>query len=186
MEVIWIFIDQVFFVFTGILKTIANQDMAYSSTRFSMVFVNAMISLCGGALIPLFVMMKKRVKLWPNHRERRVVLFSAILDATGITFTVLGLTYAGSGLFSVVYASLPTITAVLRWMLMSKVTSCFIRFSFPNFGRCSFPYFGRCSFPLFKILSCLLKGYFSEQDRFYVWCDGRFDHRSFERRLSSR
>jgi drug/metabolite transporter (DMT)-like permease len=61
--------------------------------------------------------------LIPTRREFNAALVASLLDASGMVCSVLGMKYAGSGLMSVIYASLPAFTAVLRYFWMGRSIS---------------------------------------------------------------
>ncbi len=112
---------QVFFVLTGLGKTLGNQQMAYIGIDVGWIFLNAVISTIGPVIIPVW--MRGVDGLRPTGRELRVAAFAAALDAVGMLCSILGLKFAGSGLLSVVYASLPACTAVLRYFWIGKTIS---------------------------------------------------------------
>jgi drug/metabolite transporter (DMT)-like permease len=96
---------QVFFVLTGLGKTLGNQQMAYIGIDVGWILVNAVISTIGPVVIPMWFRGFEGLK--PTARETKVAFGAGVLDALGILCSILGLKYAGSGLQSVIYASLP-------------------------------------------------------------------------------
>jgi hypothetical protein len=112
---------QVFFVITGLGKTLGNQQMAYIGIDVGWILLNAVISTIGPVIIPLWLRGVNGLR--PTSRELRVAGVAAVLDAVGMTCSILGLKFAGSGLLSVIYASLPACTAVLRYFWMGKSIS---------------------------------------------------------------
>ncbi len=90
---------------TGLGKTLGNQQMAYIGIDVGWILLNAVISTIGPVVIPLWF--RGIAGLKPTSRESRVAFGAAVLDAVGMLCSILGLKYAGSGLLSVIYASLP-------------------------------------------------------------------------------
>ncbi len=68
------------------------------------------------AFIPVYV--RGIGNMYPTRREFRAAVVAACLDAVGMVCSVLGMKYAGSGLMSVIYASLPACTAGV-WLLVA-------------------------------------------------------------------
>lgn len=127
----WLLIHQVLFTLTGVTKTIGNQQMTYMSPGLGWLILTSIVSALGPAAVPVWF--RGMSLSSPSQREvitagvasvrRRgqrgqsgvfLTRTPQILDAAGTIAMMLGMEYAGSGLTSVVYASLPAFTAGAR------------------------------------------------------------------------
>ena len=105
---------QVFFVLTGLGRTFASQQLVYSEGSLDWMLMSSLVGTLGPGLLPLFLLGPART-LQYNVETARVGFVAAILDAVGMITTLMGLKYAGSGLTMIIYASLPAMTAIMRF-----------------------------------------------------------------------
>ena len=107
----------------GALYVIGAQEVYYTGAGSMKTFLPP---------LPYFLGMMLSIMLPPPGEERpaskataeessKIMIKIATLEATGYIMTYLGISYAGSTIFTIVYGCMSLVVAMVRWLLTGKV-----------------------------------------------------------------